>query len=40
MIRAVTLLEVFTRAWVAELIDHGQPYLERVSEFKKDIKLR
>ncbi len=38
-IRAVTLLEVFTRAWVAHLIDHGVPYAERAVELKIDIKF-
>ena len=38
-IRAVTLLEVFSRAWIAQLIDHGPPYVERVADLKADIKF-
>jgi len=39
-IRAVTLIEVFTRMWVAHLIDHGSPYVERASGLEKsDLKF-
>jgi hypothetical protein len=31
-IRLVTMLEVFTRAWVARLVDSGEPYVARASE--------
>lgn len=31
LIRMVTIIEVFTRRWLATLIDHGDPYLENAS---------
>lgn len=34
-IRLVTILEVFTRDWVAELIDSGEPYTSRGAELAK-----
>jgi uncharacterized protein YecT (DUF1311 family) len=38
--RAVTLLEVFTRNWLAFLIDQGSPYLENAAPlFKGGIKI-
>ena len=30
--RAVTLLEVFTRNWLGKLVDHGAPFLERAAK--------
>jgi uncharacterized protein YecT (DUF1311 family) len=38
-IRVVTLLEVFTRAWIATFVDFGTPYVERGIAFAKNIKL-
>jgi uncharacterized protein YecT (DUF1311 family) len=38
-IRTVTLLEVFSRAWIAQLIDHGSPYLENAVALAKTLKL-
>ncbi|QSQ17470.1 hypothetical protein [Myxococcus landrumensis] len=38
-IRAVTLLEVFTRQWVAEMIDAGEPYVARAASWKKDLRF-
>jgi len=38
-IRAVTLIEVFTRAWIAAFVDFGNPYVERAFAFTKNIKL-
>lgn len=35
VIRLVTALEVFTRDWVRELIDAGDPYLERAGDLVK-----
>jgi hypothetical protein len=36
VIRLVTILEVATRAWIAALIDYGEPYVSRASDlFKK-----
>jgi uncharacterized protein YecT (DUF1311 family) len=34
-IRLVTILEVFTRDWVAELVDSGDPYTSRGAELVK-----
>ena len=34
-IRLVTILEVFTRDWVAELVDAGEPYTGRAAELVK-----
>jgi len=34
-IRLVTILEVFTRNWVAEIIDSGEPYTSRAAEIVK-----
>jgi hypothetical protein len=39
LIRAVTLLEVFTKGWVAALIDHGSPFVERAGDLKVDFKF-
>jgi len=39
VIRAVTLLEVFTRANLAELIDHGTEYANRAIELSKNLKI-
>jgi len=39
VIRAVTLLEVFTRGNVAELIDHGTEYANRAIELSKNLKM-
>ena len=36
-IRLVTILEVFTRDWVAELIDAGEPYIGRGAELVKGL---
>ena len=38
-IRAITLLEVFSRAWIADLVDHGAPYAERAVEISKGLKF-
>jgi len=38
-IRAVTLLEVFTRAWIAQLIDHGSPYVDNAVALAKNLRL-
>jgi uncharacterized protein YecT (DUF1311 family) len=38
-IRAVTLLEVFTRRNLAELIDHGREFTDRALEFSKHLKI-
>jgi uncharacterized protein YecT (DUF1311 family) len=38
-IRTVTLMEVFSRAWIAQLVDHGSPYVERVPDLKVDPKF-
>lgn len=35
-IRIVTTLEVFLRHWIAVLIDHGAPYVERASKLTGD----
>ncbi len=37
-IKTVTLIEVFLRNWIEELIDHGAPYVERASKLKVDLK--
>jgi len=34
-IRLVTILEVFTREWVAEIIDSGEPYMSRAANIVK-----
>jgi hypothetical protein len=34
-IRLVTILEVFTRDWVAEIIDSGEPYTSRAADILK-----
>lgn len=39
VIRAVTLLEVFTRSNIAELIDHGMEYANRAIELSKNLKM-
>jgi uncharacterized protein YecT (DUF1311 family) len=39
VIRAVTLLEVFTRGNIAELIDHGTEYANRAIELAKNLKM-
>ncbi len=39
VIRAVTLLEVFTRTNIAELVDHGPEYANRALEFSKNLKI-
>jgi len=39
VIRAVTLLEVFARGNVAELIDHGPEYANRAIELSKNLKI-
>lgn len=39
IIRAVTLLEVFTRANIAELIDHGTDYANRAIDLSKSLKM-
>lgn len=38
--RAVTLLEVFCREWIARLIDHGAPFLENSAELVKVANLK
>jgi hypothetical protein len=38
-IRLVTLIEVFSKTWLARLIDHGPPFAERVTELKVDLKF-
>ena len=35
-IRLVTILEVFTQSWVAELIDSGEPYITRSADLAKN----
>jgi len=37
-IRIVTILEVFLRHWIEELIDRGAPYVERAAKLKVDVK--
>lgn len=37
-VRLVTLLEVFLRSWLEELIDSGAPYVERASKLNLNIK--
>jgi uncharacterized protein YecT (DUF1311 family) len=39
LIRAVTLIEVFTRAWVAQIVDHGPPYNENAVALSKNLKI-
>src|SRR5260370_23201662 len=39
-IRIVTLIEVFTRAWLAELIDHGSPFVENAASLAKTLSLK
>jgi uncharacterized protein YecT (DUF1311 family) len=39
VIRAVTLLEVFTRGNLADLIDHGKPFTDRAIDFSKHVKI-
>lgn len=36
--RIVTLLEVFVRTWIEDLVDKGAPYVERAASLKADIK--
>jgi hypothetical protein len=36
--RIVTLIEVFARSWIEQLIDHDAPYLERSANLKVEIK--
>ena len=38
-VRLITALEVFTREHVAELIDHGDPYIDRARELTIDFKF-
>ena len=38
-IRAVTLIEVFTKRWITTLIDYGAPYDERAVPLAKNVKL-
>jgi hypothetical protein len=38
LIRVVTIVEVFLQHWIEVLIDHGDPYVERASKLKVDIK--
>lgn len=37
-VRIVTLLEVFVRTWIEELVDKGAPYVERAASLKAEIK--
>jgi uncharacterized protein YecT (DUF1311 family) len=37
--RIVTVLEVFFRDWVEQLVDHGPPYLERAATLRLDLKF-
>jgi uncharacterized protein YecT (DUF1311 family) len=39
VIRAVTLLEVFTRGNLADLIDHGRQFTDRAIDFSKHVKI-
>ncbi len=39
VVRAVTLLEVFTRTNIAELVDHGPDYANRALEFSKNLRI-
>jgi uncharacterized protein YecT (DUF1311 family) len=36
--RIVTLIEVFSRRWIEDLIDRGSPFVERAADLKTDIK--
>jgi uncharacterized protein YecT (DUF1311 family) len=38
-IRAVTLLEVFCRKWIAEVVDHGAPFMENAAALVSSVKL-
>src|SRR5262245_45811283 len=37
--RIFTVLEVFFRDWVEQLVDHGPPYLERAAALRLDLKF-
>lgn len=37
-VRLVTLVEVFYRAWIAKIIDHGDPYLRRSNKIFQRVK--
>jgi uncharacterized protein YecT (DUF1311 family) len=37
-IRAVTLLEVFSGAWIAQLIDHGPPFVNNAVDLAKNLR--
>lgn len=39
VIRAVTLLEAFSRDYLARLIDSGSPYAEKVVDLKLELKF-
>lgn len=39
-IRIVTELEVFARAWIKELVDHGTPYAENAAKLAKDVGIK
>jgi uncharacterized protein YecT (DUF1311 family) len=39
LIRAVTMLEVVTRRWIAKLIDHSKEFTERAVELSKNFKM-
>ncbi|MFB6419235.1 MULTISPECIES: lysozyme inhibitor LprI family protein [Bradyrhizobium] len=38
-VRIVTILEVFVRDWVEQIIDQGFPYVERAATLKLDLKF-
>jgi hypothetical protein len=38
-IRAVTLMEVFTRGWISTFVDHGTPYTARAVALIKTLKI-
>jgi uncharacterized protein YecT (DUF1311 family) len=39
-IRIVTLLEVFTRSWIAALVDHGSPFIENAIGLSKKLNVK
>lgn len=38
--RVVTLLEVFVRTWIEELVDKGAPYVERAASLRRGHQIR
>jgi hypothetical protein len=39
-IKIVTILEVFFRAWIKELVDHGTPFVKNAADLAKDTALK